>query len=140
LKKQWQATKAVRLLEVGINTAAAIMMGFAQLGPVGGAIYAGVIGAAGIAQAAVIANQSAPFQTGTGEDSYIVPPGFEGDNFPVMAQSGERVTVETESEMGASDRPINITLMIDNQVLGRVILDGTQDGTIQIDERSLVTS
>lgn len=57
-RKQFEADKANKILSIIISTAQAIASGFGQLGPIGGAIFAGVMTGIGVAQAAVVASQS----------------------------------------------------------------------------------
>ena len=81
------------------------MAAFAQLGPIAGAIAAGVIGTLGAAQAAlVLARPLPPVPEFAMGGSFIIPPGFQNDTFPIAkAQSGERVTVETPAQAAAND-------------------------------------
>lgn len=63
-RKQAIADKAHAILAIAINTAVAITNAFAQLGVIGGPIAAGVIGAIGVAQAAIVAAQPIPLAKG----------------------------------------------------------------------------
>ncbi len=63
-KKQALLDKAIALFQIGINTAAAIMKGYADLGPVGGTVAAILIGLLGIAQTAVVATEPIPAKEG----------------------------------------------------------------------------
>lgn len=118
-RKQAIADKAASLFDIGIKTAQAIMTAL-TVAPPAGEILAGVVGALGAAQAAAILAAPLPdipsFARG---GSFIVPPGFDNDSFPLpaaMVQSGERVTVETP-EQQSSSKVVNLyvgTLVADN--------------------------
>lgn len=99
-RKQAIADKAAAVVDIGINTAVAISKALPNLA------LAGIIGGLGFAQAAVVSAKPLPeipsFADG---GSFIVPPGFDNDSFPLpaaMVQSGERVTVETPEQQAAS--------------------------------------
>lgn len=118
-RKQAIADKAASLFDIGLKTAQAIMTAL-TVAPPAGEILAGVVGALGAAQAAAVLASPLPdipsFARG---GSFIVPPGFDNDSFPLpaaMVQSGERVTVETP-EQQASSKVVNLyvgTLVADN--------------------------
>lgn len=118
-RKQAIADKAASLFDIGLKTAQAIMTALTVAPPVG-EILAGVVGALGAAQAAAVLASPLPdipsFARG---GSFIVPPGFDNDSFPLpaaMVQSGERVTVETPDQQSSS-KVVNLyvgTLVADN--------------------------
>ena len=104
-RKQAIADKAASLFDIGLNTATAISKALTA-GPIAGPILAAVIGGLAAAQAAAVLAKPLPeipsFADG---GSFIVPPGFDNDSFPLpaaMVQSGERVTVETPEQQSAS--------------------------------------
>ncbi len=64
--RQFERGKVLRIGETLMNTGAAIMAAFRDLGPIGGAIAAAIIGATGAAQAIMIGKQKPPsFRDGT---------------------------------------------------------------------------
>lgn len=104
-RKQAIWDKAQSLVDIGTNTAVAVTKALTA-GPIAGPVLAGAIAALGAAQAAVVLAKPLPeipsFADG---GSFIVPPGFDNDSFPLpaaMVQSGERVTVETPEQQAAS--------------------------------------
>jgi len=65
-RKQAIFNKALKITDIGINTAVAIMQAYAQLGPVGGSIAAVLIGVLGAVQtAAVLATPIPKYEKGT---------------------------------------------------------------------------
>lgn len=116
-----------------INTAEGITKALSASVPPFNFIQAALVGAAGAAQIATINSQS--FQTGTGPQGFTVPPGFEGDSFPVRAQSGERVTVERPGEGGAGMRPI--ILEVDGRIWGKAIANWSDAGRVRINPRAI---
>ena len=52
--------KKIALVEIAINTGVAVIQAFAQLGPIAGAIFGGIITAIGIAQAIAVKKQPLP--------------------------------------------------------------------------------
>jgi len=73
-KKYATAQFLTKAAEIVVNTAVAIMQGFAQLGPIGGAIAAVLLGATGAAQLA-IANSEREKMQGLAEGGYTGPGG-----------------------------------------------------------------
>ena len=128
-RKQAEIEKASSLVNIAISTYEAIIKAYAQLGPIGGSIAAAVIGTLGAVQAGLVLSQPLPeipsFADG---GSFMVPPGFDGDNFPIttaFAKSGERVTVETPSQQAAGR---GITLQV-----GVLVAD--ESGLRELDKR-----
>jgi hypothetical protein len=88
---------------------------------------------------------SASPKLGASGMSYVVPPGYYGDNFPVMAMTGEKVTVEPvnlaqksltgfnsdpwkthfipNQNQVAGDGKVHLTINIGNEKLGTFIID-----------------
>ena len=104
-RKQAIWDKAQSLVDIGTNTSVAVTKALTA-GPIAGPVLAGAIAALGAAQAAAVLAKPLPeipsFADG---GSFIVPPGFDNDSFPLpaaMVQSGERVTVETPEQQAAS--------------------------------------
>jgi vacuolar-type H+-ATPase subunit I/STV1 len=97
--------------------------------------------AAGLAAAGVTAKVAAAavkaeansFQSGTGSAGFTVPPGYEQDNFPVFASSGETVRVDRAGTGGGSMQPI--ILQIDGRKIGQVLADLSDAGGMRINPR-----
>ncbi len=56
-RDEFNRQKTLSILQIGISTAVAAMQAFAQLGPIGGAVAAGVIAAIGLAEIALVASK-----------------------------------------------------------------------------------
>jgi hypothetical protein len=79
-----------------VQGAQAVIKAYADMGIVGGIIMAGLVGL----QAAYIAGEEMPeFSAGTRPEGFIVPPGYEHDNFPILVSSGERVDVTPANQL-----------------------------------------
>ena len=107
--------KAQAIMNAAMNSAQAITSAL-TIPPPFGAIAAGIVGALTATQVALIANQPLPpipkFARG---GSFIVPEGFGNDSYPLpmgMAQSGERVTVETKEQQRENTPSISIGTVI----------------------------
>lgn len=86
-EKEWQAEHNAAMLRVTTDTVLAIMKGYAQTGPIGGAPLAVIMGAIGAAQLAVIASQKMPkFSQG----GYVMGEGNQ-DTVPALLTPGEFV-------------------------------------------------
>jgi hypothetical protein len=99
-RKQAEFDRANSLVSIASNTANAVTNALGAAAPPLNFILAGVVGALGAAQAAAVLAKPLPpipsFAQGT--RNFMVPPGFPNDSFPIMVQSGERVTVETPQQ------------------------------------------
>jgi hypothetical protein len=109
-RKQEIFNRSTALVNIATNTAGAIMKALEQLGPIAGGFAAGAIGALGAAQVAAVLSKPLPaipsFAQGT--RNFMVPPGFPNDSFPIMVQSGERVTVETPQQQAGGGGEGNV--------------------------------
>jgi hypothetical protein len=105
------AYKAMAITEATIATYLAATKAL-ELGPILGVIAAAAITAAGLANVASIvsAKDGGTFQNGkkvasfAGGGDFMVPPGYAGDNFPMMVNSGERVQVTPTGRVGDDAR------------------------------------
>lgn len=96
--EQVKAQKKAGIIQSIINTAIAITTGFAQLGPIGGAIAAIPTTIAGAAQIAVIASQPVPqFQDGT--DFAPGGPALVGERGPEIVNLPQGAEVVRNSEI-----------------------------------------
>lgn len=110
-------SKLAAVAQATINTALAITRLYTDL-PIWAAIAATPLVLATMgAQISKIKSQS--FATGTPPGGYTVPPGYEGDNFPVMAKSGETVNVTRPGTGGGQMLYANIS--IDGYQFGQVM-------------------
>ena len=110
-RRQFQRNKAIALLEIGINTAQAIVKGIAQFGPPPSPLGIAAIataGGIGIAQAALVASKK--FQGSAGS---ITPPTFTPPNIDTGdvgndtgnntgGGGGEEITTDTDALMNQS--------------------------------------
>lgn len=119
LRKQFNANKAFSIVDSILNTAVAVTKVLAQGGIFGPGLAVG-IGVLGALQTAGIASQQPPsFATGTSPSGFTVPNGYESDNFPVQASTGERVTVERPGQ--EQQQILYANLSIDGYSFGKVI-------------------
>ena len=134
-EKQFKANQAFSIADTIINTSTAIMKVLAQ-----GGIFAiplsVAMGALGAAQIAMIASAKPSYATGTPAGGYVVPPGYEGDNYPVMAKSGETVNVTRQGEGGGGMAQISIVL--DSSVIARVTTNLIENRQIVIRQSDVV--
>jgi ATP-dependent protease HslVU (ClpYQ) peptidase subunit len=113
MKKQFNAEKAMAITMGLINTAAGIIKAIPN------PFLMAFAAASGALQIAAIAAQKPPsFATGTGAGGYVVPPGYSDDSYPVMARSGERVTVEPAGGSGGNQ---TVILQLDGRILGKAV-------------------
>jgi hypothetical protein len=108
-RKQAEFDRANSLVAIASNTARAVSAAL-EIAPPLGYILAGVNAALGAAQAAAVLAKPLPpipsFAQGT--RNFMVPPGFPNDSFPIMVQSGERVTVETPQQQAGGGGEGNV--------------------------------
>jgi hypothetical protein len=90
-KKQFRASQAANIVDTIMNTAQAIMAGYAQLGPIGGSIAAVILAALGATQVGVIASQPPPPRPQLAEGGIISP---RAGGVPVtVAEAGDTEAV-----------------------------------------------
>lgn len=131
--------RAASLFEVGINTATAISKGYAQLGPIGGALATAGLVAMGVAQAAAIVAEPLPKLYRGGD----VPSRGDGRGVQIEAHPGERVVSASTNDMlgpllEAMDRGFAPLLgggmggaqaiVMDGRVVGRVLAKQVRGG------------
>jgi hypothetical protein len=89
--------KSIALFEIGLNTAKAITEAGINV------VLAIAMGVLGAAQAAAVLATPIPEipSFAQGVSGFMVPPGFPNDSFPILVQSGERVTVETPQQQAS---------------------------------------
>lgn len=130
--------KAIALVNIAINTASAIVKGFAELGPIGGAISAVALTALGITQAVAVATQPTAFAKGgdfmtNGPQTILV-----GDN----PGGRERVQITPESSANINGPNGGGQIMVNivgfGTVIANAVTDGTRNGDIQVFEGAIV--
>jgi len=98
-KNAWEAQHAADLLTAAANTAKAIIEALSGAPPPFNAVLAAITAGEAAVQTGIIASQTAPrFAFGTPSSGFVVPGGYNNDNYPVMVSSGERVTVQTPQQ------------------------------------------
>jgi hypothetical protein len=137
--KAFNAQKAMSIIGAVISAAQAIIQCFAQLGPIGGAIAALVVGALTGAQIAIIASQEPPpapaFAAG-GE--FDVPPGYPNDSYYARFQSGEHVSVTPAGQGQAGDVMIHNVMELNGRVLWEEYTRASKNGQALTSKRSLI--
>lgn len=92
--------------------------------------------ASGLAQQANIAKTPIPSaQTGTGKTGIEVSrsgTSSQADNVPVMVSAGETVSVGARGESGGSTGTMNLSVMVDDEAIFRVVNIGIESGDIRI--------
>ena len=127
-QQQWQANKDYALTQAVINGAMAVTKAWAEMGPLGW-VGAALTTAATAAQIAIISGQEMPkFAQGTPPGGFIVPPGFENDNFSMRVSSGERVVVTPANQSTSSYSTVNhfyitISAALSRQELVKLLKD-----------------
>jgi hypothetical protein len=132
--KQWEAQKAAAIANTIFQTVIAAMRAYAEFGPVGGAIAAGIVGSIGAAQVGIINAQPAP-QFRMGAD-FTVPQGYEGDRYTMRVSSGEHVKVTPRGESDGD--PIRVTINLDRKTLYSGIYRATKNREIIIDAGAVI--
>jgi len=127
------AAKAVAVTEATINSFLAYTKALASAPPPANQILATAALVAGMAKVAAIA--STPIKAETGLQNYTVPQGYNNDNYPVMAKSGEQVTVTPKGESQSEEQ--NIIFNIDGKALFSVINQGIKNGQININQSNI---
>lgn len=137
-KKQLAFQKTASLIEIAINTAVGISKALAQGGILGIATGA-LVGAAGIAQAAVVLSQPTPAkptaQTGTPIGGIEIPSSASTrqDNVAVYAQPGERVDVSPRGQKTSQ----RFTFEVGRKVLFDIVNEGIADGDVRITDENI---
>jgi len=142
-KKRIAIEEALRQKKVGIfnailSTAEAIIGMLADPGGIPGLALSALAGATGIAQIAAIRAQPIPtFSRGA---DFLVPPGYEGDTFPMFVESGEhvRVTPKEDVPAGAGKIPIHLEVHVAGEKFFDQIIDATRNRRILISRGSIV--
>jgi len=120
-RRQFQRNKALKIAEIAINTAAAVMQALGSIPPPASFVVAGVSGAIGIAQAAMVA--STKFQ---GTSGGIQPPNFTMPNVNEDADGNNNGT----NNRTTSDDGTNVDNLINGPqtiMISQVEINDTRD-------------
>jgi hypothetical protein len=135
-KKQWQTDKGIAMGNTVINTAQAIVKSLADPGGPAGIILSVIMGALGAIQLALIAAEPAPtFASGA---DFVVPPGYEGDTYPMRVSSGEHVQVTPAGGGGGGGDMIHVVVNLDSQPILDAVTRGSRNKRLLITARSVV--
>jgi hypothetical protein len=106
-KKEFEAQKAFSIAQALIGAAQAIVQGFAQLGPIGGAIAAVATGIVTAAQIAAIQSQKPPAAPGFAKGVIgLDGPGTEtSDSIPARLSKGESVITASGTNFAQTNYP-----------------------------------
>ena len=123
--KAAMASWRLNLLSAQVSAAQSVVNAYRDYPwPANIAISAIMAGLATVQTAAIMAAK--PVRTYAEGGSFTVPEGYNGDSFPMtlgMAQSGERVTIETPQQQAENDRPVSIVVPVnlDGKEVARVV-------------------
>lgn len=131
-KKKFNRDKVLKIAEIGMNTASGIMQALGSAPPPISFVNAGIIGAIGIAQAAIVATKK--FE---GSSDSIQPPNFSSSGSGLDSSSGttggaivgggqDDTTTETDPLINGQTQP--------TIVISQVEINKTQQEMAQIDE------
>jgi len=120
-KEQAKREKALGIFNTIVNTATAIVKALAELGPIAGPIMAGVVGALGIAQTAVIASTPEPFYDGglvQGSPNGIVSQVGERNQSELIMplDKGVEILADKLSKQGAVGNNYTINVNVGNMI------------------------
>ncbi len=133
-RRQFQRNKALKIAEIAINTAAAVMQALATFPPPASFVVAGITGAIGVAQAAIVA--STKFQ---GTASSIQPPTFTAPNIDSGGGSESGAGGSTggglQDDITTDLDDINTTTKV---VISQVEINETQDQMANVQDVATV--
>jgi len=133
-RRQFQRNKALKIAEIAINTAAAVMQALATFPPPASFVVAGITGAIGVAQAAIVA--STKFQ---GTASSIQPPTFTAPNIDSgggsSSGSGGSTGGGLQDDVTTDLDDINTTTKV---VISQVDINETQDQMANVQDVATV--
>lgn len=137
-RQAFATMKALSILQAGILGAVAIMQGFAQMGPIAGAVAAVGVGAMTAAQIAVIASKQPPeFALGGMVEPYQM--GSPDHTRPVMTDAEAVMTRRGVNALGGPEgveaanrgeqvQPIELVMQYKQHILDRVLADNLLRG------------
>jgi len=126
---QW----AFSLAQTKVSVAQSIMQAFAQLGPLGGAVGAGVMGGIGAIKVAEVLARRPQMQT-FAEGGIVRGNPFRGDATPIMAKGREMVlTDQDQTELlnairngtigGEGVRELHLTVEMDGEIIAKKVFE-----------------
>ena len=135
-KKAAQAEKKNAIFQIIINTATAVMKGFAQLGPVAGLIMKAFTIAMGLAQIATVASAPLPFGKGgsgkvTGEGLKIDSGEHKGKLIGGRSHSQGGTPLTIEAERGEYASVIKRSSTLKYRSLLPEVIESLNDGTFE---------
>jgi hypothetical protein len=135
-KKQFERDKALRMVSIVMDTATAVMRGFGEVGPVAGAILAGLTIATGAIQLATVASQK--YQGAAGPSAPSIGGGVAGGSSdaitPAFSLTGNKNAGSTaQGPMSEVVKNENITV---NAVFSETEVTDVQNRVKRIEERS----
>lgn len=153
-KQQFESKKITSLATLAIDTATAIMKGYAELGPIGGSLYGGLLLALNIAKAAEILSQSPPPRPQLAEGGIVaaraggVPitiseKGSPEAVIPLNDKFFERLaTADGRSKLGytgqSNSRDLVLYQIMDSKVISRQVITDINNREGFIYARSIV--
>lgn len=136
-KKQFERDKALRMVSIVMDTATAVMRGFGEVGPIAGAVLAGLTIATGAIQLATVASQK--YQGAAGPSAPSIGGGVGGGGSteattPAFSLTGNaNVGSTAQGPMSEVVRNENITV---NAVFSETEVTNVQNRVKRIEERS----
>lgn len=135
-KKQFERDKALRMVSIVMDTATAVMRGFGEVGPIAGAVLAGLTIATGAIQLATVASQK--YQGAAGPSAPSIGGGVGGGSTeattPAFSLTGNaNVGSTAQGPMSEVVRNENITV---NAVFSETEVTNVQNRVKRIEERS----
>lgn len=118
---QFETQKYFKIAEIVMNTAQALIRGYADLGPIGGAIFSGFIAALGATQVGLVASQAPPpppvekFHDG---GSFMVTGDSSKETF-IKVRGGEAGIIRTEKQQeqfANASQPVNVYINFNSPV------------------------
>lgn len=135
-KKQFERDKALRMVSIVMDTATAVMRGFGEVGPIAGAVLAGLTIATGAIQLATVASQK--YKGAAGPSAPSIGGGVGGGSTeattPAFSLTGNaNVGSTAQGPMSEVVRNENITV---NAVFSETEVTNVQNRVKRIEERS----
>ena len=134
-KKLFGITKAANIAQIAMDTSAAIMKGYSQLGPIGGSIAAIVLAGLGVTQAALVMSEPPPPKPAFARGGEFITDGRQeivvGDN----PGGRERVSVEPLSSpnVNGPGGMMRIEINLDGRLLAANVAKYVNNGKVRLE-------
>ncbi len=128
-RRQFQRNKAIKLAEVAVNTAAAVVQALGSFPPPASFIMAGITGGIGIAQAALIATQKFKGTAGS-----IAPPTFSAPNLGGGGGDSGSTTSSTNVTSGGGASTDDLLNRNQRVVVSQVEINEQRDNLANVEE------